>query len=74
MKSIKNSEFSVVSVDEKTVLLTLTASMMGRNSAVMGAGEDHHQLQGSGVVDPALSLLGCRTLISIKGMQCDVTP
>ena len=36
MKSIKNSEFSVVSVDEKTVLLTLTASMMGRNSGSDG--------------------------------------
>ena len=43
--------------------------MMGGNSAVMGAGEDHLQLQGGGVVDPALSMLGCGTLISLEGIQ-----
>ena len=41
--------------------------------AVMGAGEDHLQLQGDGVVAPALSMLGCGTLISLKRMQSVIT-
>ena len=41
--------------------------------AVMDAGEDHLQLQGDGVVAPALSMLGCGTLISLKRMQSVIT-